>query len=421
MHIKTHIKQIKPSDTLVINQRSKMLSDAGKEIFRFGFGQSPFPVPELIQDALRANAHQKDYLPVQGLLTLRHNIATHTNHLLASDYHASQVFIGPGSKELIYLTQLALDLPLIIPSPSWVSYAPQAIMAQNKIYTIPCASGTWNLTAQDLEDTLIYNKLHGGLLILNYPNNPTGQQLDDLTLASIAFIAKKYALIIISDEIYGLLDFNHQYQSIARYYPEGTIISSGISKWCGAGGWRLGYFIIPTTLSKLYKTLVSLASETFSAVSAPIQYAAVFAYSGHPLLEQYRLDCITILQHIASYTWSRLTQMNIAVAAAAGGFYLMPDFSFYTDKLSLKGIKTSKALCEDLLEKTGVALLPGSAFGRPPGELTARLCFIDFDGTKALNHLATTGDLLKDDIYKLFPNMVKGLDQMEHYLNNELK
>ena len=97
-------------------------------------------------------------------------------------------------------------------------------------------------------------------------------------MEELAFITKKYELIIISDEIYAELDFTGNYQSIAHFYPEGTIVSGGLSKWCGAGGGRLGAMSFPQNLSLIRKTMRSVASETFTCVSAPIQYAAVKAY-----------------------------------------------------------------------------------------------------------------------------------------------
>ena len=114
------------------------------------------------------------------------------------------------------------------------------------------------------------------MLFLNSPNNPSGQICDNLK--EISSIAKKYNLLILSDEIYSELSFNENFKSISQFYPEKTIISTGLSKWCGAGGWRLGYFIIPEALKELRDSLKILASETFSSVSAPIQYAAIAAH-----------------------------------------------------------------------------------------------------------------------------------------------
>ena len=109
IQIKKHISELRPSDTLTINQRSHSRQQEGLETYRFGFGQSPFPVPEMVQDALRQNAYQKDYLPVNGLSELRQAVADHTNKLLDASFGPEEVFIGPGSKELIYLIQMVLD------------------------------------------------------------------------------------------------------------------------------------------------------------------------------------------------------------------------------------------------------------------------------------------------------------------------
>ena len=169
--IQPHISNMQPSDTLSINEHSIALKKKGRRIYRFGFGQSPFPVPEVVQEALRQNAHQKDYLPVQGLESLRNVVADHTNRILhESLYNADDIFIGPGSKQLIYLLQLAHDGPLILPNPSWVSYAPQATILRKETYWIDCDSDSWLLLADRLESGIRKDGLQGGLLILNYPN-----------------------------------------------------------------------------------------------------------------------------------------------------------------------------------------------------------------------------------------------------------
>ena len=111
-------------------------------------------------------------------------------------------------------------------------------------------------------------------------------------------------LIIISDEIYAELDFSGQYKSITHFYPEGTIISSGLSKWCGAGGWRLGYFIIPENLSNITNQLKVLASETFSSVSAPIQYAAITAHKNNH--DDYIQKSKNILKTVGNYVYENL-------------------------------------------------------------------------------------------------------------------
>jgi len=103
-------------------------------IINTGLGQSPFPVPDVVTQALRANAHQKDYLPVKGLLQLRNAVAKHFRSTRTNtNYSGADVVIGPGSKELLFLVQLCYDCELVISSPSWVSYAPQAQIVGHKV------------------------------------------------------------------------------------------------------------------------------------------------------------------------------------------------------------------------------------------------------------------------------------------------
>jgi aspartate aminotransferase len=102
------------------------------------------------------------------------------------------------------------------------------------------------------------------LVVLNYPSNPTGQTYDAAQLEELATVARRYRLVVLSDEIYGELDHRGQHRSIAEFYPEGTIVSSGLSKWAGAGGWRLGTFLFPSTLRWLQDAMAVAASETFT-------------------------------------------------------------------------------------------------------------------------------------------------------------
>jgi aspartate/methionine/tyrosine aminotransferase len=407
--IRKNISDLKVSDTLEINELSNKLHSEGQSIYRFGFGQSPFPVPQIVQDELRRNAHQKNYLPVQGLHELRQQVANHSNQLLGQNlYQADNIFVGPGSKELIYLAQMALDAPLLLPNPSWVSYLPQAQIVGKQVCNIPTDKKTWNITSDILEEEIIRHGLSKGILLLNYPNNPTGQTFEDHELQSIAKVCRRHNIIVISDEIYGLLNFDGQYRSIARYYPEGTLVTTGLSKWCGAGGWRLGIMLIPDQLKYFYKSLRALASETFSAVSAPIQYAAVEAYRSHPEIEAYLDASRAILSMIAHYCYNELRQHDIEVLPSSGGFYLFPNF----DTVIRRSTISSPEFCKKILTDYGVALLPGSAFGRPPNELTARLCYVDFDGERALDTYLKNDGIRTDQFKDIFPNIVAGMSQL---------
>jgi len=406
---------MKYSPTLEINELSKKLKSQGVEIFSFGFGQSPFPVPAQIQSALKKNSFQKDYLPVLGLPQLRNAVATYYKNF---EVVTEQIMIGPGSKELIFLCQFILKRELLLPQPSWVSYAPQANYINKKVTWINTKEeNAYKITASALDETCqkISEKK---LLILNSPNNPTGKSYDKQELIEIADVAKKHQLIVISDEIYERLTFNGSHYSLYEFYPEGTIISSGLSKWCGAGGWRLGTFLFPNELIPLQQEMAALASEVFSCVSAPIQYAACEAFENDELNQQYLSHSNIILKQISDLVIQSFQQTEITCHRPNGGFYVYPSFQNYKEKLSAIGITTSKELCKFLLEKLGIATLPGSAFGHDKQHLNLRLAYVDFNGSEILNLLnnCETNDEKIKVINKNIPQIKNGMNKLQSWL-----
>jgi aspartate aminotransferase len=234
-------------------------------------------------------------------------------------------------------------------------------------------------------------------------------------------VARKYNLILLSDEIYGEVHFEGKHKSIARYYPEGTIISTGMSKWLGAGGWRLGAFIFPSELRPLQDAMAIIASETFTSTAAPIQHAAITAFDGGEDIDEYLKQSRRVLKVVGEYVYTRLSAMGAVVQKPEGAFYLFPDFSSFSDRLARRDIKTAQAFCTALLEDTGVAILPSSDFGFVPDHLGARLAFVDFDGTQALG--LAGGDYaeqaLGDDFVKqACPRIVLAMDKMEKWLSS---
>ena len=403
--LKDIIKNLKPSSTLKINEISNQLEEKGNKIFKFGFGQSPFQVPSSIVDELKNNAHQNKYLSMQGLTALRKSVANYTSTKKNYDYNFENVIIGPGSKELMFLLHVAFDGEIILPIPSWVSYAPQAIIGRNNIQTIQTKrENNWFPTGSEIEKIILKNKKKNYLLFLNSPNNQSGQKCENLE--DICAIAQKYKLIILSDEIYSELSFDENYKSISNFCPEKTIISTGLSKWCGAGGWRLGYFIIPDNLKDIKDTLNVLASETFSAVSAPIQYASIKAFEDNH--DEFIESSKNILKAVGEYVYNNLKSNKILINKPQGGFYLMPEF------ISTK-FSSSSELCGDILKKTGVALLPGSDFGFDEKKLIVRLSFTDFDGENFMKEY-TKNDILNNSIIKNFaPKVVEGVDKLKKW------
>ncbi|MDX1802932.1 MAG: aminotransferase class I/II-fold pyridoxal phosphate-dependent enzyme [Alcanivorax sp.] len=385
VHLNLNVRGLGVSATLAINERSNALREQGREVFKLGLGQSPFPVPPPVVSALKAHAGEKDYLPVRGLPALREAVAAYLDRQHHVAFRPEDIMIGPGSKELMFILQLVYYGDLVIPTPSWVSYAPQASIIGRRVHWLPTHRAQhWKLSAASLDGLCQRDPGRPRLVILNYPANPHGYTFTDRELRDIAAVARHHRLILLSDEIYGRLQFDGGHRSIARYYPEGTIISDGLSKWCGAGGWRLGAFAFPPNLHWLRDAMATVASETYTSVAAPIQHAAVAAFQGGDQMDAYLQQCRRILQALAAFQVGLYQRAGLQLAMPDGAFYLFPDFTPLEAPLRQRGIQDSAALCETLLEDTGVATLPGEAFGRPAAELSLRQAFVDFDGQAAL-------------------------------------
>ena len=406
--IKNIIKNLKPSSTLQINEISNKLEKEGKKIFKFGFGQSPFKVPSKIVNELKKNAHQNNYLPMQGLEELRESIAKYISKKKNYKYLNSNIVVGPGSKELMFLLQILFEGEILLPAPSWVSYAPQAIIGRNKIKWIQTKiENNWFPTAKEIEDVIKKDKQKKYLIFINSPNNPSGQICTNLS--EISELAKKYNLYFLSDEIYSELTFEGNYESISNYCPENTIISTGLSKWCGAGGWRLGYFILPNNLSEITSQLKVLASETFSSVSSPIQYAAISAHKNDHT--NYIKHSINILKTVGNYVYENLKSNNVLINKPQGGFYLLPEFIN-------KKFSTSAELCNNILKETGVALLPGSDFGFSEKRMLVRLSYTDFDGENFMKNTVHNEEINDDIIKKYAPKIIEGTNKLKEWSNN---
>ena len=406
--IKNSFKDLKTSATLRINEISKELQNQGKEIYKFGFGQSPFMIPENIITELKKNAHQNKYLPIQGLPELREAVANFESKKKKQKYTSSNIIIGPGSKELMFLLHMIFDGEILLPAPSWVSYKPQAILGRNKFHIIETyREKNWFPSAKAIESIVSKNVNKNYLLFLNSPNNPSGlicKNLDELSE-----VIKKYNILVLSDEIYSDLTFENNFTSIADYCPQHTIISNGLSKWCGAGGWRLGYFVIPNEYLKLMNSLKVLASETFTSVSAPIQYAAILAFNDHQT--EYLNKSKNILKTLGNYVYENLSSNNVLITKPQGGFYLMPEFIN-------KKFNSSEEMCNDILNKTGVATLPGSDFGFPSKKMLARISFTDFNGEEFMKNISSDERIEDNKINKFAPKLVQGTKKLKDWVES---
>jgi aspartate aminotransferase len=412
-----NVRGLAPSATLAINELSARLVEEGRSVYRLGLGQSPFPVPASVVEALRANAHRKEYMQVRGLPALREAIAAYVRRRTGYEYSPEHVLVGPGSKELMFLVQLVFYGDLLLPSPAWVSYAPQARIIGRQVVWVPTrAEDGWKLLPEALDAHCRRDIGRPRLLILNYPSNPTGHTYTASELAALAEVARRHGVLVLSDEIYGDLHHEGAHVSIAGFYPEGTIISSGLSKWCGAGGWRLGTFVFPRELSPLADAMAAVASETYTSTSAPIQCAAITAFACGPEIEDYLVRARSILRALGLWCHRRLVAAGVACVEPQGGFYLFPGFAAVGPVLRDRGIDGGEALCERLLREVGVASLPGSDFGRPHGDLSLRLAYVDFDGEAALAACGPGVELDESWLRRSAPRVLEAIERITAFI-----
>lgn len=419
-----NVRGLGESPTLAINEKVKLLQQQGKKIYNFGLGQSPFPVPGPVVEALRLHAHEKDYLPVKGLSALNEAVAGFHRQKDLVEANADCVLVGPGSKELMFLLQLVFYGEIIVPTPCWVSYVPQAQILGKRVSLLHTSfEDKWHISADQLSMLLEGEEdlYRPRLLVLNYPGNPDGLSYTAGELKDIASVARDYEIILLSDEIYGQINHKGEHVSVARFYPEGTIISSGLSKWCGAGGWRLGTFTFPRSLDWLMEAMASVASETYTSVSAPIQYAAVEAFRGSMAIEHYLWQTRRILATLGQKCYRILDDAGVRIHPPEGAFYMFPDFSPFAQDLAKRGINNSHKLCERLLQETGVAMLPGRVFERPGEELTARISYINFAGAKSLAAAETIvphHDLPDNFILEHCQDTLEGMQTLAKWLSS---
>jgi aspartate aminotransferase len=414
VQINKNIKQLKPSATLAINQKVSELRSKGENVFHFGFGQSPFPIHSSIVNALKENAANNHYLPTVGLETLRKTIASFLKTHQDIDVSSEYIYIGPGSKELLYQTILILEGTFLIPKGSWVSYGPQ-INSNNGTFEIleTHLGHNFKLEASVLQKYCENNLEDQKILILNSPNNPTGAVYSNNELEELAKVCKAHDIVVLSDEIYSQINFEDKLsQSISTYYLEKTIVFGGLSKVFSAGGYRLGFMALPKELQFLQKPYRSLFSETFSAVSSPIQFAAIEAYKMSNEVKMYIKNCTQILRGVSSFVYETLAEAGIDCTSPQGAFYMMIGFNKFKDKINSLGINTSEELSNHILEQYNVALLPASDFYFKDEELFFRLAFVDFNGVEVMKAFEVNPSVDEYFVKKHCPNIYNGVKRI---------
>ncbi|NNK76154.1 MAG: aminotransferase class I/II-fold pyridoxal phosphate-dependent enzyme [Maribacter sp.] len=412
--INKNLLSLKPSATLAINQKIRSLRTTKKKICHFGFGQSPFPIHHSIVSELVKNANNNNYLPSLGLPVLRNSIAGFLEKHQNIHCKNEQILIGPGSKELLFQTILMIEGVFLIPKASWVSYVPQIISKGGQFEVLETKfENDFKLMANELDAYCFKNPYKTKILMINSPNNPTGAVYSKNEIKELAEVCGKHNVWVLSDEIYSQINFNNNSSpSIAQYYPHKTFVFGGLSKVFSAGGYRLGFMVLPESNQNLALYFQSLFSETFSAVAAPIQYAAVKAFNFENDVESYVQSCRTILAAVQKYIRVKLNNVGIQCTNSEGAFYMMAGFNNFKNELEKQQIKTNIELADLLLDEFSVALLPGSDFYFDDNELFLRLAFVDFDGAHLLKAFGKSGEINDRFIEEHCPNIVFGVEQL---------
>ena len=392
--------------------------------YGFAFGQSPFPVPKSLQDALVNNADKGKYAGVPGIQELREVISQYVKRNFGVDADPRRVYVGPGTKELIFNLLEILHGTVILPTPAWLGYLPQ-IRFLKKNYHMLHVRKNGKITPNDLEHLTLRLHDRQKILILNNPNNPTGLVYSQLELEEIVDVCRKHDIIVISDEIYALTTYDiNKFVSMGKVYPEGTFVTNGLSKSHAAGGYRLGYVIFPLHTSELRQQFKKILATEYTATSTPIQHAAIAGFQESREMDEYFEITRRIHQIMGDYTYRTLNGIEgVKTTKPEATFYLLANFNSYSDYFLENKISNSQKFSESLMQHPyHTALVGGDSLVLERTDFSARIAFVDYDGKRAMrsyidNPPRTSSDrieFVKDNA----PKIVDGLAMIQRYLND---
>ena len=323
-----------------------------------GVGEPDFNTPfYAAQAAVRSiNAGRTQYTGNAGLPALREAICKYLDIRFGVKYEPEQVLVTIGASEGIDLALRGLVNPgdeVLIPEPSYVSYAPCVKMAYGVPKSVPCmAENQFRITARDLENACDERTKY---LILPYPNNPTGAVLERSDLEELAVVIKKKNLFVISDEIYAELTYGARHVSITSIegMQERTILLNGFSKAFAMTGWRLGYLCAP---KELFPMFLKIHQYTIMCAPTASQYAGLEAIEhgiedGFQSVERMR-DEYDLRRR---YLVAELNDMGLECFEPKGAFYAFPS-------VAATGLDGTR-FAERLLRAKKVAVVPGVGFG----------------------------------------------------------
>ena len=366
MNLSKKANSISPSITLEITGKANELKAQGVNVMSFAAGEPDFNTPKnIIEAAIKAmDAGYTKYTKTSGIAELRKAICKKLHQENNLNYSEEQIVVSTGAKQCLANTFLAIlnkGDEVILQNPCWVSYTELIKLADGVPVIVNCDENDgYKLSAKNIEKA-VTSKTKA--ILLNSPHNPTGIVYNKNELEEIAQIAKKYNLIIISDEIYEKLIYDgEEHVSIASLSEdayERTIVINGLSKTYAMTGWRVGY---TASSAKLAKIMSSVQSHMTSNVCSISQYAALEALTGPQ-------DSINMMKNAfeerRNFMMKKLEEIDeVSFIKPQGAFYIMVNITYFIGK-SINGVKINNSIefAKMLLEEEKVAVIPGAAFG----------------------------------------------------------
>jgi len=359
------LQRIQPSATVSITARAGRLREAGRDMIVLSVGEPDFPTPEHIKAAAREALARNDtkYTAVDGSRALKEAVVTKFERDNGLRYTPDQVLISSGAKQSCYNACLALleaGDEAIVFAPYWVSYPDMVRLADAEpVIVESTARSGFKVTAEQLAGAITKRTR---LVILNSPCNPTGAVYTRADWAALGEVLRRHPnVVILTDDIYEHIYWaDSRFASFAAVCPDlydRTLTVNGMSKGYAMSGWRLGYAAGPVPL---IKAMTSLQSQSTTNASTISQAAACAALVGD---QQCVRDMCAEFRRRHDFFFAGVRALPGFDCVPAGGtFYLFPNVE---RAMQLKGAATDIALCEQILEATGVALVPGTAFGAP--------------------------------------------------------
>lgn len=366
MELSRKAQAIEPSLTLAITAKAKEMKEKGIDVISFSAGEPDFNTPKnIINAAIKAMEDgNTKYTSVNGILQLREAICKKFKDDNGLEYNPSQIVVSTGAKQSLANTFLAILNPgdeVIVSTPYWVSYPELIKLADGKpVFVEGDEKSNYKFTKENLEKAVTAKTK---AIVLNTPNNPTGTIYNKEELEVIADFAKKYDIIIISDEMYEKLIYDNENHisiaSLSKDAYERTIVINGLSKSYAMTGWRIGYCAASEKIAKL---MISIQSHVTSSVCSITQYAALEALNG-PQDEITKM--INEFEKRRNYMINRIESIdNLSIVKPKGAFYIMINIENCLGKeINGKILNDSMEFCASLLENEKLAVIPGKAFG----------------------------------------------------------